>query len=439
MADGASYTQADYPDAYAMAQAEVAAGNTLWTVTGTTFTVPNLTDRFIYSRALAHLGGTGGAATHQLTAAESGLPDHTHASAAPPSSANTWQASNVVTNVFVIQVLNTGTGGVVGGAKNAAQAHNNMPPYVVVGQIVKLRGVTISGEALVGPAGPPGEPGIPADPTPLAGWQDIPYGPNWSHGGVAARRLQYRLDPFGKVLLRGYAQNSAVFSFAGSNNLLGTLPAEARPPADGPSPVPFDSIGFDGSTAIQGHGRLEINPSNGEIRIVGSTDSRITTGAVGSSFWLNEIEFDTNDVLTFPVGPAGPQGPPGDITATAWTRVGAFGSGAPVAFGNSLFTHYDFTTWGPVEYRKVGDEVQIRGSLKTSSGVTPGASSNLLAFGEGWRPQRHATFPHPYSTGAASYLYVSATTFMLINSLAYPGNWVPLDHVRFSTAPATTS
>jgi microcystin-dependent protein len=86
---------------------------------------------------LKALGAKYGEETHLSLAAESGVPDHTHASAAPPSSANTWQASNVATNVFVIQVLNTGTGGVSGGAKNATARHNTLGPTLGMNYIVK--------------------------------------------------------------------------------------------------------------------------------------------------------------------------------------------------------------------------------------------------------------------------------------------------------------
>jgi microcystin-dependent protein len=180
IADGASYTQAAFPEAYAMAQAEVAASNPLWTVTGTNFTVPNLADAFIYSRSPANLGQRGGAATVTLSAAESGVNGSgTAASASTPDHMHTtpYAPGGYVARADAAAQLVLGSGSSLSvaytpnlsgfadrslahshalTARAADAAHNNLPPYVVVAQIVKLKGVTQDGTGLVGPAGPAG-------------------------------------------------------------------------------------------------------------------------------------------------------------------------------------------------------------------------------------------------------------------------------------------
>lgn len=153
LADGFRYANADYPQGYAAAQAEVAAGNSLWTVRASdqTFTVPNLTDKFIFSRAPANMGGTGGEASHTLSVDE--MPTHAHdISINGPGAYGTYIADGNVRNL----APNSGT--VVGTTQGAGGgvAHNNMPPWVALAQIVKVGGVTASGAVIQGPPGPQG-------------------------------------------------------------------------------------------------------------------------------------------------------------------------------------------------------------------------------------------------------------------------------------------
>jgi len=159
MADGATYTQALYPEAYAMAQTEVAAGNPLWTVTGTNFTVPNLTAKFILAPGVGRtLGQSGGEETHILTAGESGVRDHQHSYTVPSGIAQGTANGNQINAGSVATAANTG--GVIGGLSGASgAAHNNMPPWVIIGQIVKLKGVTVSAGVVTGPKGDTGATG----------------------------------------------------------------------------------------------------------------------------------------------------------------------------------------------------------------------------------------------------------------------------------------
>ncbi len=192
IADGATYAQGTYPQGYAFAQAEVAAGNTLWTVntTNQTFTVPDLRDRFLLSSAAAPWATKAGEATHALTWDESGTngngmtnndsPDHSHSGTTnndapdhghvPGNNYNyIVMQSGPVTNLSVSivsgnQVNQTCpyTGGAAsrhthsfstGGrsvyhqhalvSRGADTAHNNMPPYCILAMIVKVAGITV--------------------------------------------------------------------------------------------------------------------------------------------------------------------------------------------------------------------------------------------------------------------------------------------------------
>jgi microcystin-dependent protein len=144
LADGRTLARASYPQ---LADAlGVPSGNT-------TFTIPDLRNRFLYGASSPGVGASGGAATHTLSAAE--MPTHTHVS---DSRINESPAYSSGGNVPVPP----GYG--AGGAKQAMAdsiggggAHNNMPPYTLVAFIIKVAGPQIDpGGSLVGPPGAPG-------------------------------------------------------------------------------------------------------------------------------------------------------------------------------------------------------------------------------------------------------------------------------------------
>lgn len=144
LADGRRLSAAAYPEAYAFAQAAVAAdgANALWTVRASdqTFTVPDLRSRFLYGAGARPFGQVGGAETVRLTAAQSGLPAHNH-TLTPPSGAaiNAAWGNQVTVSNLVGSTTGTNT------ALDASQAHENMPPYVAVGRIVRVRNTVQQG------------------------------------------------------------------------------------------------------------------------------------------------------------------------------------------------------------------------------------------------------------------------------------------------------
>lgn len=168
LADGRVLNRIDYPQlADAMG---ISAG-------ATTFALPDLRNKFIYG-ASAPSGSPwsgGGAATHALTAAESGMPSHYHNSISVYANRNFVGVGGLGGN----EASNQGDYGpyaiqhvAAAGPLNASSAHNNMPPYILLAQIIKVTGAQIdAGGALVGP---PGEDGVlevyeqPAQPSSTA-------------------------------------------------------------------------------------------------------------------------------------------------------------------------------------------------------------------------------------------------------------------------------
>jgi len=76
------------------------------------------------------LGSTGGAKEHLLTAAQSGLPEHTHGGGSSGSNSNGAAGDPAFTYV-------TQTQGVTGGAQPASSAHNNVQPTIILNYIIK--------------------------------------------------------------------------------------------------------------------------------------------------------------------------------------------------------------------------------------------------------------------------------------------------------------
>ena len=189
VADGKSYAQGTYPQGYAFAAAEVAAGNPLWSVNASaqTFTVPDLRDRFLYSSASLAFAANGGEVNHTLVNGE--MPVHSHSGATTggtsgtdsPDHAHVLQPDTAFYNTAygasgTLSVATGGSGlsfprqsGLGSAGANVRHAHaipalgiyndgggathNNMPPYVVLAFIVKVWGVINNGATLVGPPG----------------------------------------------------------------------------------------------------------------------------------------------------------------------------------------------------------------------------------------------------------------------------------------------
>jgi microcystin-dependent protein len=164
IANGQTVSEDNYPQLATYAAAEVAASNPLWAISGSAphraITVPDLRDRFIYSKGALAFGAKAGEVNHLLTAGESGLPSHNHSvggnpllstatvtGLSPDGGAQPWWGPD---GPLVYSVQNAG-------GSNAGSAHNNMPPYCVLAFLVKAKGVTADSGIITGPPGPKGE------------------------------------------------------------------------------------------------------------------------------------------------------------------------------------------------------------------------------------------------------------------------------------------
>jgi microcystin-dependent protein len=298
LADGRSLLRIDYPDLFTV------IGTKYGSADATHFNLPDLTSKFIYgATSPAASGGTGGEATHLLTAAESGVPAHAHPMGInlPGNNAGGWSAA---------ALQNLGSGGVRGiygdgtdfpynisgtqnnVAANASAPHNNMPPYVLMAQIIKVTGAQINAAgALVGPQGPPGNSVMVS----LEAWQTVNAtggaAPALASGWAiynASSVVQFRKDPLGKVQLRGAVVGTV-------SGVVLQLPVGYRPPAGRTLTFPVNTSGS--ATA----------PGYVQVFDTGN----VTAGSSGSLNFvdLSVVEFDTDSVTQYATGPQGPAGP----------------------------------------------------------------------------------------------------------------------------------
>ena len=97
-----------------------------------------------------------------------GIPDtnHTHAFEAWSTGANARHTHGIV-------------------AEGGGESHENLPPFLVVAQIIKVRGVQLNADddAIVGPQGPPGREGQQGERGPRG------YPGTWDYAGIAPDRI----------------------------------------------------------------------------------------------------------------------------------------------------------------------------------------------------------------------------------------------------------
>lgn len=137
LCDGASYLRTDYAALFA------AIGTTFGSADGTHFNVPDGRGRMAMgvdgaagriTVAADTLGDSGGAERVTLTSGESGVPVHIHATGITAFTSSGSQAAGG-TRANAVASNNPNTG--VNTAADAVDAHQNLPPYLVVQWIIK--------------------------------------------------------------------------------------------------------------------------------------------------------------------------------------------------------------------------------------------------------------------------------------------------------------
>jgi microcystin-dependent protein len=147
LCDGAAISRTTYATLFALVGTTYGSGDG-----SSTFNIPDLRGRVIAGQddmggSSANrltgltggvdgdvLGGSGGAEGVTLTAAESGLPDHTHGTGLRLSNGVLSNGSGNTPNTFD-DLLSTS--GVTGGAQSASAAHNNVQPTIILNYIIK--------------------------------------------------------------------------------------------------------------------------------------------------------------------------------------------------------------------------------------------------------------------------------------------------------------
>jgi microcystin-dependent protein len=150
--DGAAYPRAEYSALFAVIGTAWGAGDG-----SSTFNVPDLRGRAPIGVGEGRaVGAKGGAASHTLTAAESGTPEHQHhmdstGAGGPPPNVFALNGKNQVrgdnaggggnTSLYVrsdgAYSSGIGVAGVVNGAQSASAALSLMQPYAVVNYLIK--------------------------------------------------------------------------------------------------------------------------------------------------------------------------------------------------------------------------------------------------------------------------------------------------------------
>lgn len=283
--------------------------------------------------------------------------------------------------------------------------------------------------ALMGPKGLKGDKGDPGDSVtvPMDTWHQVgaagepAFGTNWSHydGGTTFGIAGFRKDPLGRVKLKGQVKSSTAIT-AGST--IFTLPAGYRPP----KAMRFGGVESTLTAPTVTWQQCNIYPDG---TVVAYADSP-------TIFSLDGIEFDTETVTQFAVGPkgdpgaSGAQGVPGSsvqVPLDIWHRVGT--AGEP-AFLNS-WVNFDATRGA--RFRKYPDgKVRIQGIIKTGASAT--AAFTLPA---GYRPTVVETFP-VIAAASTAFVTIDASGNVIPTNVA--GNVatnVYLDGIEFDTELVT--
>jgi hypothetical protein len=86
--------------------------------------------------------------------------------------------------------------------------------------------------------------------------------------------------------------------------------------------------------------------------------------------------------------------------------------------------------FNPGQYRKIGDEVYLRGLLNQ----VPGAGGTVMQLPVGYRPAGQNIAAQLASTGMARY-DIQTDGFFTTSATISNGNWICMDNIHFSVTP----
>lgn len=135
LCDGSQYNRVDYPDLYDVL-------DIAFIVDSDHFTVPDLMDRFILGEGANIVGDTGGNETHTLTVDE--MPSHSHDNTPhahtyyPPTINLDLESPGApdIQGAGLGPPAQTSADGISIAATGGDEAHNNMPPYLVLTPVI---------------------------------------------------------------------------------------------------------------------------------------------------------------------------------------------------------------------------------------------------------------------------------------------------------------
>lgn len=124
LCDGNEYRAADYPALYSV------IGTTYGTLAAGYFMVPNIYARVVYGVSAGRpLNTKGGSDTHQLTAAQSALRNHTHTHE-DQRNTNQYGSCNAASGAASTANQGTYNESTVSASSGASAAHTNLQPYI---------------------------------------------------------------------------------------------------------------------------------------------------------------------------------------------------------------------------------------------------------------------------------------------------------------------